>query len=436
MSSRYPFVPDPVRSALVALPPETVDESSDLRGGLDGAATAAVASLAAETPRKRRVEAAPLPPKPANTRYSSLDLWRGAACVMLLFYHATFYGDYHFRIGDPSTWTWAGLPLYVIRHCWFGVPIFFVISGYCIAASVDSLRRRPHSLRDYFVRRVRRVYPPLWIMCGIAVLYIAIMTRLPLVRSQCGQLYDLSTLTVWQWLGNFLAAESWRHHLGGGESLYLMANTWTLCYEEQFYFVTGVLLAVASRRFFQAAAWLTAAVILSRHVLSWMGLSNEGFFWDGHWVMFAAGILVYHSLNYGQPSRGKTVAVFAVGMVYGAAERLLGDGHFQKHLGEYLCVACAFAMALLYLRKWDEPVARHWLSAPLRWLGQRSYSIYLTHYLLVVVVSSLLAFGGLRSEWQVAAIVVPVCLLLSLPVAVLFYELVERRFINSPLSNR
>src|SRR5690554_4471962 len=61
----------------------------------------------------RKGDAAPLPPKPANTRYDSLDLWRGAACIMLVLYHATFYGEYHFRIGDTSTWTWAGLPLYV-----------------------------------------------------------------------------------------------------------------------------------------------------------------------------------------------------------------------------------------------------------------------------------------------------------------------------------
>ncbi len=382
----------------------------------------------------RKGDAAPLPPKPANTRYDSLDLWRGAACIMLVLYHATFYGEYHFRIGDTSTWTWAGLPLYVVRHCWLGVPIFFVISGYCIAASVDSLRRRPHSLRDYFIRRVRRVYPPLWIMCGLAVVYIAAMASIPLVRAECAQLPELSSLTVGQWLGNFLAAESWRHHLGGGEPAYLMPNTWTLCYEEQFYVITGLLLAAAPRRFFQAAAWLTAAVIVARHVLPWLGVTAEGFFWDGHWVMFAAGILVYHVLNYGQDRRRwPALAVLAGGLLYGAAERVLASDPFYKHQGEYLFVACAYALALVFLRKWDQPLARHWICAPLRWCGQRSYSIYLTHYLVVVVVSSLLAYGGLRSEWQVATVVVPVCLLLSLPGAILFYELVERRFINRPL---
>lgn len=381
----------------------------------------------------RGPEEVPLPPKPANTRYYSLDLWRGAACVMLVFYHATFYGDYQFRIGQVSTWTWAGLPLYLFRHFWFGVPIFFVISGYCIAASVDSLRRRPHSLRDYFVRRFRRVYPPLWIMCGVAVLFTAAMSQAPLVRTACQQLYDLSTLTAGQWLGNFLAAESWRPHVGGGEPMFLMPNTWTLCYEEQFYVVTGILLAVAARRFFQAAAWMTAAVFLAWLLCPRLGLGPRGFFWDGHWLLFAAGILVYQALNYCQ-ARGRALAigVFAIGALFGASQKVLAENHFDQHMGEYLFVAGAFAIALLFLRKWDESIARHKLLSPFRWLGQRSYSIYLTHYLVVVVVSSCLAYGGLRSEWQVATIVVPACLLVALPVAIVFYEVVERRFTNSP----
>ncbi|MGE0755639.1 MAG: acyltransferase family protein [Pirellulaceae bacterium] len=374
-----------------------------------------------------------LPPRPANTRYQSLDLWRGAACVMLLLYHATFYGDYQFRLSDRSTWTWAGVPLHVIRHCWFGVPIFFVISGYCIAGSIDSLRRKPHSLRDYFVRRFRRIYPPLWIMCGLAVLFTWAMAQLPAVREHCHQLPDLAGMSAWQWLGNFVAAESWRHQLGGGEPAYLMANTWTLCYEEQFYFVTGLLLAFSGRRFFQMAAWLTLAVLVLRHAGPAMGIPREGFFWDGHWLMFAAGLLIYHALNYA--SWRKTLithACLAAGMGYAVAARWSASNFADKHLAEYLFVASAFGILLIGLRRWDRPISQHAWLAPLRWCGQRSYSIYLTHYLVVVVVSSWLALGGLRSEWHVATVVVPACTLVSLPVAVLFYELVERRFLNQP----
>ena len=143
-----------------------------------------------------------LPPKPSCARYKSLDMWRGVACLMLLLYHATFYAQLTFRASDPGTWSLAGLPLNLIRKCWIGVPIFFVISGYCISASIDSLRRRDHSLWDYFVRRVRRIYPPLWIMCGLTILFSFAMQFIPAVYAHCQQLPKLSELTLWNWFGN------------------------------------------------------------------------------------------------------------------------------------------------------------------------------------------------------------------------------------------
>jgi peptidoglycan/LPS O-acetylase OafA/YrhL len=375
-----------------------------------------------------------LPPKPPCARYLSLDIWRGAACLMLVFYHCTFYGEYRFRVSDVSTWTWAGLPLYLIRFLWVGVPIFFVISGYCIAASVDSLRRRPHSTSDYFIRRFRRIYPPLWIMCALAVVFTLAVAYVPTIANSCLQLPRLHELSISQWFGNILAAESWRHNLFGGQPSYLMANTWTLCYEEQFYFVTGLILALAARRFFSVTAWLTGIVLTARLALQFAGVRSEGFFWDGHWLMFAAGILVYHSLNYSAGWRNwRSIAIFALGMMYGAAERVLANNPFDKHLGEYMFVASAFAIAMMLLKRFDAAIAQHWLLAPFRWCGQRSYSIYLTHFLIVTVVSSVLASWGLTSELVVATCVIPICLMAALPIASLFYVAVERHFMNAPL---
>lgn len=375
-----------------------------------------------------------LPPKPSGARYQSLDLWRGLACLMLVFYHCTFYGEYRFRLSDASSWTLAGLPLYLVRFLWVGVPIFFVISGYCIAASVDSLRRRPHSTIDYFVRRFRRIYPPLWIMCALGVAFTIGLSFFPSISTRCDQLPHLHELSLSQWLGNIFAAESWRHNLLGGKPTYLMANTWTLCYEEQFYFVTGLILALAGRRFFQVTGVLTAFVLLSRFALRMLDIPCEGFFWDGHWLMFAAGILVYHALNYSQrPLNWRVVGIFSMGMMYGVLERAFSATHFDKHLGEYLFVASAFAIALMALKRFDSAIAQYRVLAPLRWCGQRSYSIYLTHFLIVTVVSSRLAAFGMTSEFIVATCVLPLCLLVAFPIASLFYYTVERHFMNAPL---
>ena len=121
-----------------------------------------------------------LPPKPADARYLSLDACRGAACLLLVIYHATFFADLTFKIEDRSTWSFASVMMRIVRLAWAGVPIFFVVSGYCIAASLDSMRRRPYTLGSYFVRRFRRIYPPFWTMCvigvGIALVLSAVAT--------------------------------------------------------------------------------------------------------------------------------------------------------------------------------------------------------------------------------------------------------------------
>ncbi len=52
-----------------------------------------------------------------------------------------------------------------------GVPLFFVISGYCISAAADRARRHDHPVRTYFIRRFRRIYPPLWAVIAASILF-------------------------------------------------------------------------------------------------------------------------------------------------------------------------------------------------------------------------------------------------------------------------
>src|SRR5262245_59812438 len=100
-------------------------------------------------------------PAPRNPRYESLDMWRGVACLLVLLNHAIVY-----QLPDGTTP--QGLQRFdvaaaaVAARLWLGVPMFFVISGYCISAAVDSYRRRGSSVGTYFVRRFKRIFPPYW----------------------------------------------------------------------------------------------------------------------------------------------------------------------------------------------------------------------------------------------------------------------------------
>src|SRR4051794_25535587 len=95
------------------------------------------------------IPSASLPP-PAMPRYDSLDVWRGLACLMIVVLHASMYAKYvspaELRDAGPV----ATALLRGISRLGIGVPMFFVISGYCIAATADRSRRESRSKWEYF----------------------------------------------------------------------------------------------------------------------------------------------------------------------------------------------------------------------------------------------------------------------------------------------
>ena len=104
-------------------------------------------------------------------RYRSLDLWRGAACLAVVVYHAA--GAATLSSGSSGFFDRLALPaLRVVGFGWIGVPVFFVISGYCIAATSDSQRHRGLPTRRFFERRFWRIYPPYWAFLGLMAVVI------------------------------------------------------------------------------------------------------------------------------------------------------------------------------------------------------------------------------------------------------------------------
>jgi peptidoglycan/LPS O-acetylase OafA/YrhL len=105
-----------------------------------------------------------------------VDAWRGLAALGVVCYHLGVGPGWDFDLGHAC------------------VMVFFVISGYCIAASTESCRRNQVSPGGYMWRRVRRIYPPYF----FAICFFA-ATRL--VKMQMGMSGELSTSLV-AWLQN------------------------------------------------------------------------------------------------------------------------------------------------------------------------------------------------------------------------------------------
>ncbi|HEX5272472.1 MAG TPA: acyltransferase [Gemmataceae bacterium] len=380
------------------------------------------------------VELAPLA-APRSPRYYSLDLWRGVACLLVVLHHATIYAPAYRQAeqGDPIGPGPASWLVALTTRFWVGVPLFFVISGYCIAATADATRRRGHPLTTYFVRRFRRIYPPYWvILVLLAVLVIAAEAIVPgwLADDYAG-IPPPGRLSAAQWLGNLTLTESWRPHLGGGHIRYLNAMAWTLCYEEQFYAVVGILLAVAPRRFFLGTA-VVSAVTAALYLLVTNRALLDGIFLDGYWLHFAVGILVYYRVNYAAGWRA-----WAANLLLLAGLVAFGWNHFpirhaHSSVGEGGVVAFAFALFLSLTHRWDRRIASAAVVRPLAFCGGICYSLYLVHWPVAKLAGHGLYLLGVSGDTLTVLVTVPVVVTASVLLAWVFFRLCERRFLNAP----
>jgi peptidoglycan/LPS O-acetylase OafA/YrhL len=104
--------------------------------------------------------------RPAPLRIPSLDLFRGIAIACVFLHHclepafgaaqlpwAGWMPDFSFSPENRPM-----ILLYPLTHAWWGVSLFFVISGFCIHLSAN--HRAHDGMRGFFTRRFFRIYPP------------------------------------------------------------------------------------------------------------------------------------------------------------------------------------------------------------------------------------------------------------------------------------
>ncbi|MEI7731335.1 MAG: acyltransferase, partial [Verrucomicrobiota bacterium] len=333
-------------------------------------------------------------------------------------------------------------------HLRVGVPFFFVISGYCIATVADKHRQRAHRIRDYFFRRMRRIYPPFWIclgLCASAIVMVEWIMPGILTEKPCLMMHP-ANLHWQQWFGNLTLTETWRAEVWGPPAnMGILETMWTLCYEEQFYLVVGLLVAFFPRYFFHGVCIVTTFVYLINwqlhpHIfgldrlttqISALQLPSKGFFWDGHWLDFSIGVGVYYWTNHAS-RLGKIVLpiVFLVALapvMFPIQQLLYSLSYVQKNR----LAAVSFGLILICLYRFDASIARSILVRPITRCGVMCYSIYLVHLPITCLLSSKLFHAGVTGSVETLIITIPICMIISVAVAWVFFISVERRFINS-----
>ena len=376
-----------------------------------------------------------------DPRYRSLDLWRGLACLMVVVHHAGFIVDGRDLSPLTNDHAWRALAVGFFKRMELGVPLFFVISGYCIAASADLTRRKGLSPWTFLVRRVRRIYPPYWAALALFVVFCGSLDLAGLSRFHKGdhalELASPGELNLSQWVGNLTLTESWRPHVWGSyESIYTRI-AWSLCYEEQFYALCFLALLIAPKRLYAILTTATALILLIR-VAAWDsgGIGGLSGTFVIFWHQFALGLAVYYRLNVAATPLARRIGEIVPIGLFGVAAAT-GDTSSA--------VASAFALILIALRLWEDrasPASGETNERPERrtpfWIrglhacGVRCYSIYLAHLPVCVAGNLLMYEWGFRSFWSRVWVVAPTVSCVAVAFCFGFFEVVERRFLNPP----
>src|SRR5215212_7677091 len=318
-------------------------------------------------------------PKPVGSaqRYMpGLDGLRAVAVLAVI--------AYHLQLG----WAPGGL---------LGVGVFFTLSGYLITDLLLGQRDAFGHLRlgDFWLRRARRLLPALFLMVAVVVAWVTLFDRsqLPALRG-----YVAAAAVYMSNWWNIIRHASYFSRFGPPPPL---DHLWSLAVEEQFYLVWPFLLWLGlryTRGRYRLAGLTLAAAALSAIVMALLyqpGVDPTRVYEGTDTRAF--GLLVGAALAMVWPSRhlradlalrrrllldgAGVVGLVVIALLIWRTDQyspfLYRGGIVLLSTGTVLVVA-----TLAHPASWLGP-ALGW--APLRWLGVRSYGIYLWHFPIIVL---------------------------------------------------
>jgi len=313
------------------------------------------------------------------------------------------------------------------------VDFFFMLSGFIMAEKYLPRMRRLswEETRHFYTLRFARIWPL------HAALVIAFLAYHFAARGLGVSGYDEHTMRWTNVLMNILML----HEVPPGTPINLPA--WSIGVEVGAYLVFPLLALVLVRFRTARSAFAVAAFVLVAGASIFEPLYDQGggfmAVYGSPWTRLATGFVAgtllnvgWHALRSGRHGRGwdvtaltSVVVTFTIIIAVGWSGPLVIPVAAYPFLG-LLVLACAGATGL---------VGRLLSSRPVEWAGRLSYSLYLTHYLVVIVLQRLFVqVGAPDFGLAVRLLLIALSVLAVAAVSVISYHVIEepsRQWIRS-----
>lgn len=346
---------------------------------------------------------------------TGLDGIRATAVIMVLAYH---------------------LKLALFKSGFLGVTVFFVLSGYLITGILISEVEEEGTidLKNFWLRRIRRLVPAVMSMAVVIIFVSAVVNRIIFTKGCKDFLASVLGFNNWWQIFNKVSY----FEAAGVPSPF--THCWSLAIETQFYLIYPLILLgiykLAKSRgegrakrglMFAGVTLLLALISVILMIVLFdpqQDASRVYYGTDTRAFSLLFGALLAILWEYRMVPRRFSASVnmvlgsvsFAVLLVMTIA--INGSSNFWYRGGQF--VGTILTVLMVYAVSGRKTWLSRFLSNPvLKWIGDRSYSIYLWHYPIILLISK-----GIKASWWITLIEI----VLSVVLAELSY-----RFIETPI---
>jgi len=318
-------------------------------------------------------KAANAPAAPRLAYVPALDGLRALAVAAVVLYHS------HLNV-------WPG--------GFLGVDVFFVLSGYLITCVLLSGYKRTGHMhfRQFWLARARRLLPALLLMLAVTAAYTALFLPDDAARFRGDSLAALGYVTNWFFI---FGEQSYFTAIGRPS---MVQHLWSLAVEEQFYLVwplvMGSLLWIWKLRRKALFATVIAGAAVSASLMSLIydpATDPSRVFYGtdthAHGLLIGAALaIVWPAWRLTAPTGRKAPLILDTAGLVGLLALLwcfanLSEFDPSLYPGGYLQVNLVAALVVAVAVHPASRILKLLLgNAPMRWIGQRSYGIYLWHW--------------------------------------------------------
>lgn len=370
-----------------------------------------------------------------NGRLQSIDALRGIAALGVVLYHAVLQTT---NAVPNNFFKWPVVLIqFVSSFGYIGVFLFFVISGFCIHLQWAKSRAagQPQSIQfgSFWRRRIRRLYPPYLIAFALFMVMAALTTGI-----------NITHFFVYDVVMHLLML----HNLDPNTCYSINGVFWTLAIEEQLYLAYFLLLFLRTRW-----GWGLTLVVCALARVAWFFFSHAAWVITGvgipvpeaaasHWFTWALGaIAVEAAFGLIQlPKWCRNLWLGGLGIVLASATSILLPVtqkdtlshnlawmlmHPAWGLGFFIIVNRVVHAEQELLSKLKQPRLIARVVAAAAFVGVFSYSLYLTHE-LVIMQSWWFVLEGFPPILNTLLIVVPA----TVAFAWLFFRFCEKPYMR------